>query len=261
LSSSSLNHIVSKISLFTATEQTELKEILDVLEKDYLSKFTLGKFEKRAFRLPDEERSTLFPRSQLEAKIHSTDWSAQQLKVKRYIEHSNLSSSCLCSDDKFVVQTERTIEKLQEKHPEASKAGLTAEMLKELVDFVIEEVDQIRVSVEQVRNAVRSGKNLKAPGLDLLRYEHLKQLIGRGIKPAPAMKLNSVTWCRKSSKLFWQEKCLHRLFSPSMTMSCVGFQNQVKMRLLIAIAKPFCSTTEQAGRLSSRTNKSYVTGD
>jgi len=76
-----------------------------------------------------------------------------------------------------MVPTERTIEKLQEKHPQATKAGLTEEQLKQLDDFVLEDADKIKVSVEEVRKAVRSGKSLKAPGLDLLRFEHLKQLM------------------------------------------------------------------------------------
>ena len=177
------------IVLFTTTDRAELNARLQVLEQEkcHWFKFPLSRFKHRSIRMPEVERSTPFPRSQVDLEIQSPDWSVQHQKVKRYLEHGNLSSamSCLCSDSNFVVPTERTIEKLQAKHPQPSYAGLTEEQLQALDEAVIEEADQIKVCYQEVRKAVRSGKNLKAPGLDLLRYEHLKQLVGKGIDPAP----------------------------------------------------------------------------
>jgi len=49
-------------------------------------------------------------------------------------------------------------------------------------DFLTQ-VDPITVTVEDIRAIIMHTPNLKSPGVDLLRNEHLKQLIGKGIKP------------------------------------------------------------------------------
>ena len=177
------------VVLHTTTDRAELRDRLDILQADGCKwcHFPLRRFKHKQPPAVHHHVEDPFPRSQLDSEILDKDWTPQQLRTKRYLEHQNLSSAmrALMSDSTFVIPTAQTLEKLQDKHPAASKAGLTEAQLQELNDAVVEEAELVKVSLHDVRRVVRKAANLKAPGLDLLRFEHLKQLIGKGPTPAP----------------------------------------------------------------------------
>jgi hypothetical protein len=177
------------VVLFTTTDRAELRDRLDTLQADGCKwcNFRLGRFKHKQPPQPRDQVEHPFPRSQLDNEILDKEWTSQQLRAKRYLEHQNLSSAmrALMSDSAFVVPTKETLQKLRDKHPAASKAGLTEAQLQEIQDAVVEEAELVKVSLHDVRRVIRKAANLKAPGLDLLRFEHLKQLIGKGPEPAP----------------------------------------------------------------------------
>jgi hypothetical protein len=181
--------VLLPLVLHTTTDRAELRDRLDTLSADGCQwhKFPLGRFKHKEAPQPRHDVEDPFPRSQLDNEILEKEWTPQQLRAKRYLEHQNLSSAmrALMSDAKFVIPTEATLQKLRDKHPAASKAGLTDAQLQQLKDAVIEEAELVKVSLHDVRRVIRKAENLKAPGLDLLRFEHLKQLIGKGPEPAP----------------------------------------------------------------------------
>src|SRR4051794_2736574 len=77
------------------------------------------------------------------------------------------------------------VEKLKQKHPTSrSQTGVTDDELMELAHFTVSEEMLLVADWKEVREIIRKSHNMKAHGVDMLRYEHLKQLVGSTPEPS-----------------------------------------------------------------------------
>ena len=72
---------------------------------------------------------------------------------------------------------------LEEKHPQHNYP-ITEEEMEILRSFKVQEEHKIFVDGMEIRRIIQNSKKMIRPGLDKLRYEHLKALVGRNVEPS-----------------------------------------------------------------------------
>eukprot|EP01031_Cornospumella_fuschlensis_P042293 gene42293-51647_t len=91
--------------------------------------------------------------------------------------------------------SDEALEKLCAKHPEpASRLQTAFEAIK---NFQLPSDQCIASTPEGIREIIRDCPLHKAPGLDKLRYDHLRALAGRDVEPSAA----DFTFCSKLSQV------------------------------------------------------------
>jgi hypothetical protein len=99
--------------------------------------------------------------------------------VRKYIRASRISKAmqCALSDNSSSPDASSALHKLRLKHP---IFNLEADMIaiQQLKSFVVPEDMRIKVSAAMIRNIIGKWKTMVRPGVDKLRNEHLKVLIG-----------------------------------------------------------------------------------
>lgn len=174
--------------LFTSGKRRVVRQRLELLKNDNWDNFTLGSFpHKNAPLGRGSSRPAAFPNlSATSSQIEKPEWSHHHKLINRFISHRNMSKAFKClenGENPPRMLTTQMLDKLVAKHPPLSTQGLPDNIEQFLSDFHIPEEDKVAVTVEEVRAIIRKANNLTSPGIDKLRYEHLKSLIGKGVKP------------------------------------------------------------------------------
>ncbi len=173
------------IILFSSTERKELGLRIELLLQDHWSSFTLGSLQKK--NVIHHSHTAVFPTAAQQAVQDGYDpWTPTNLRVKKLIECAELSKAmeCLCSVKVPSTLThDQQLQVLRDKHPEANVYRGDSDEDLSAVDIGNDLI--ITASMEEVRGAVQRSKKMLAHGLDMLRYEHLKQLVGAKPEPAP----------------------------------------------------------------------------
>jgi hypothetical protein len=87
--------------------------------------------------------------------------------------------ACCTEAGAFSCSQATVLAKLQEKHPIRVVDGLTQDELDSLKNFRSEVRNQISASPELVRSIILNSHSKSQHGVDKLRYDHLKTLVGR----------------------------------------------------------------------------------
>ena len=109
--------------------------------------------------------------------------SDKEAVVRKYIKASRISKAmqCVLSDNSIPPDSYKAFEKLKLKHPQFNlDADLS--VIQQLKSFVVPEDQRIKVSAAMIRNIIGKWKTMVRPGVDKLRNEHLKELIGHQSK-------------------------------------------------------------------------------
>ena len=134
---------------------------LKLLEEDDWSKFTVGTM---GMKVPFQ--------TQRAGTVDKT--------VIRYAQAGEISkaSEALIRGRTYIEPNDQVVQRLREKHPDQNPQN-TAALKKAIDDFKLDDSHPpILASIESVRKILYDSKNLIRPGLDKMRYEHLRFLYG-----------------------------------------------------------------------------------
>jgi hypothetical protein len=195
--------------LFTSADKEVLKHNMVLIEANNWATFTLGGFAKRGYSsnpllasnhgYNTRSRSTTVNHDQQAAisqAAHSafvdevadrgTEFSSKDKRTKKLIAHSNLSAAMRNHTNMQGLSnvTPDTLDKLKAKHPLRNN-NLTDEEMAVLTSSEVNDNILICASFNQIRQIIKRSKNLTRHGIDKLRYEHLKALVGYGAVANP----------------------------------------------------------------------------
>jgi hypothetical protein len=117
---------------------------------------------------------------------NQNDWTTAQKLAYKCVVKGNFSKGMqsLLNDGPNVPNSEQTFQKLQSKHPQSDWTA-TEEELQQLHEFALPDHSAVdEVDFMQMRTVIQKCKKLVRPGLDKLRYEHLRTLVGYGAEPS-----------------------------------------------------------------------------
>eukprot|EP01031_Cornospumella_fuschlensis_P030346 gene30346-36667_t len=118
-------------------------------------------------------------------------------RVSQLVQAGQFSDafSLLTRDNAIAQPSDEALEKLCAKHPEpANRLQRAFEAIK---NFQLPSDQCIESTPEGIREIIRDCPLHKAPGLDKLRYDHLRALVGRDVEPSAA----DFTFCSKLSQV------------------------------------------------------------
>jgi len=122
----------------------------------------------------------------MEALSEESSWTTKQQRTKKYISNGELGKAMTTVATPDVISTltiEQQLQVLQDKHPGAQWLQDQREEVHELEEVVVDPDCIIKATMVEVRDVIRRARRCFAHGLDMTRYEHMKQLVG--LKPEP----------------------------------------------------------------------------
>ena len=176
--------------LFSSSDRKDLASRIDLLLQDQWDTFTLSLL--RGKNLPITPRDKVFEASS-HGELPAAEWTKEHLRARACIEARELGKAMSIINARPTPHTslspDEKIQVLQSKHPPALEFRTTG-FSQDTIDYIENcEVDAdtiISATMPEVRDIIRKARKMIAHGADMLRYEHLKQLVGEMEEPKPA---------------------------------------------------------------------------
>lgn len=161
--------------LFSCTNRaTVVERMNDILADNW--NLTIGDLVKK--RIPCQQQNENDTTEEKLERLHRV--------VLNKIKHAELSAAMqtLCASLPIAPASTETVATLRDKHPPkpASCPLVSQEEILAIRKFKLDPTLRVHASVSQVRSIIRDAPRLKAPGIDMLRYDHLKSLVGKGVE-------------------------------------------------------------------------------
>jgi hypothetical protein len=160
--------------LLTTHDKSIIKSRLDLLDLNNWTDFTLGSITKRTV-----------PSTSVSGDTDSAPADFQFKRMAHLIAGSNLSAAMhrLGKQD-YSLPTLTTLTQLKSKHPPRNAGSISREDLLSLRSFSIGS-DGIFATIGTLRTSISNSKRLVKHGIDKLRYEHLRDLVGHSPEATP----------------------------------------------------------------------------
>jgi len=152
----------------SVNNKTGMKKALSRLQKDDWS-FTLGEFMKK--RDPSKP-----------SKATTQDIVHKKAMVCAQKGEISKAMAIITSTATLVQPTPQVVTNLQSKFPANNQSMFTVQEIKAFQDFVAPPDTRIGITAEVLRLIISSRHNMIRPSFDGARYEHLQQIIGKGLQ-------------------------------------------------------------------------------
>jgi hypothetical protein len=178
-------YLLLPVILFSSSDRKDLSTRIRLLEQQQWDSFTLGYFQMKKLR-PNPLQNNVQTPTAADDGVEDV-WTPKHVRTKQCLLAGNITKamSVLDSTTTITPPTTLILEKLRAKHPEQSFFGLTAADIARIRNHVIDPSEFIQVDVQTMRSVIQKCPNMVAHGLDKLRFEHLKQLVGTKPEPQP----------------------------------------------------------------------------
>jgi len=180
------------VILFASKVKRDIVERVRLLKDNSWDSFTLGFLTKKGDQLVTGAAPNALADGLQHVMLPDTvedgiDWQCNPhfMRAKKLISLGEMSKAfkCVIQQAPSVPASTQVLQQLKDKHPLRRLHAVTPAELLELQSFECIQADLLTVYSKDVRKVIHAAHRMIAPGIDMLRYEHLVSLIGR--KPEP----------------------------------------------------------------------------